>query len=184
MAVAHEVVEEAISINDDTVSPLSVSDVVDHCGFGPFQWYVMMICGLISVADGAEMLILSVATESLPGSWKVTADMKGLLGSSIFTGFFIGSLAFGWMADVYGRAYMVKVLTIFITVCGTLSAFAPNFWFLLATRAVLGLGIGGIIPAWSALYIEYVPTHLRGVNIILVQIFFAVGEIFAAILSW
>jgi PHS family inorganic phosphate transporter-like MFS transporter len=42
------------------------------------------------------------------------------------------------------------------------SAFAPNFWFLLVCRAVLGVGIGGDYPVPATIMSEYSGQRTRG----------------------
>mmetsp|Transcript_17372 Transcript_17372/g.15290 ORF Transcript_17372/g.15290 Transcript_17372/m.15290 type:complete len:188 (+) Transcript_17372:404-967(+) len=105
------------------------------------------------------------------------------MGSALFAGFFIGSLLSGAIADKYGRKnpFLIYMVLIFIT--GAASAAAPNFAFLLVTRAMFGLVVGLIAPASASMLTEITPKKLRGINFVIVSSLFTVGELLAVIIA-
>src|SRR5262249_57071961 len=73
-----------------------------------------------------------------------------------------GGLLGGALADRYGRKPLLMV-TILVYSVGTLvSGLSIDFWTLLVSRAVTGIGIGGEWAVAHALVGETVPPHVRG----------------------
>ena len=54
---------------------------------------------------------------------------------------------FGRVADILGRKRIYGYEVLILAIGAIASAFAPNYTFLLVSRAVLGIGIGGDYPA-------------------------------------
>ena len=94
-----------------------------------------------------------------------------MLGSSIFLGMMIGSLIGGTVADSIGRSAVFRILFGWITIFGVASAAAPSFPALVALRGLVGLGIGGVIPAANTIYVEFCPSAMRGMHAILLNLF-------------
>lgn len=68
----------------------------------------------------------------------------------------------GKLSDLYGRRpFYLAGLTIFMlgsVICGL----APNFWILIAGRAVQGLGMGTLMPLSQTIIGDIVPARFRG----------------------
>ena len=120
----------------------SVSDAIENIGFGWFQIRLILSFGLITIADGGEMLMISLVNNVLPIEWEVTSMEKGFLGSIIFVGVLIGSSAIGPLADTFGRRICVLVPVMGVGIFGILSAFAASYGQLLALRCCVGTCIG------------------------------------------
>ena len=120
----------------------SVSEAIESIGFGWFQIRLILSFGLITVADGGEMLMISLVNNVLPSEWGVTSMEKGFLGSIIFVGVLIGSTVIGPLADTFGRRICVLVPVMGVGVFGVLSALAASYAQLLALRCCVGTCIG------------------------------------------
>lgn len=70
-----------------------------------------------------------------------------------------------------------------IAVSGIVSALAPNYKVLLASRCFLGMGIGGaqIFASW---FLEFIPTSHRGSWMVAISSFWTLGTILEASLAW
>jgi MFS family permease len=74
----------------------------------------------------------------------------------------VGGLLFGWMSDRLGRRASMAVSIAAFSLGNAACAFAPGFGWLLAARALAGLGIGGTWGAGQAMLGETFPPALRG----------------------
>lgn len=113
-------------------------------------WGMVVLEGydLISFGSVLPVLLNEEGSGFTPGN-------AGLVGSMAFIGATIGALSSGWASDRYGRRPVVLgsmiIFSIFTVFCG----FAVGPVSLGALRLLAGIGIGAIVPATSALTLEY-----------------------------
>jgi MFS family permease len=74
----------------------------------------------------------------------------------------VGGLLFGWMSDRLGRRLSMAVSIAAFSLGNAACALAPGFGWLLAARALVGLGVGGSWGAGQAMLGETIPPALRG----------------------
>ncbi len=74
----------------------------------------------------------------------------------------VGGLLFGWMSDRLGRRLAMAVSIAAFSLGNAACAMAPGFGWLLAARALVGLGVGGSWGAGQAMLGETIPPALRG----------------------
>lgn len=74
----------------------------------------------------------------------------------------VGGLFFGWMSDRLGRRLSMAVSIAAFSLGNAACALAPGAGWLLAARALAGLGIGGTWGAGQAMLGETIPPALRG----------------------
>lgn len=55
----------------------------------------------------------------------------------------IGAFTFGIIADKYGRRQVIMLTAILNTVFGALTAFAPNYYWILVARILVGFALSG-----------------------------------------
>ena len=82
-------------------------------------------------------------------------------------GTMIGSLIFGYLADLIGRRSLILITsTLFIgtSACGGMPAYGYN----LLMCFLMGLAVGGLLPVASSLLTEAIPTRHRGAAVVLV----------------
>lgn len=106
-----------------------------------------------------------------------------MVGVLVFTGMFFG--AFGWarLADIKGRRNIVIVTNIIVAVFGTLTAFAPNIYWLLFFRVIVGVGIAGSAVSYT-LFAEYCPNSSRGKALMLQEGFWSGGALLSVLFAW
>jgi len=164
-------------------SSFTVDQAIEEAGFGWFQWKVLFITGAIWAADAMEIMFITFIIPILREQWELEAPWDAMIGIVIFTGMFLG--AFGWstLADKQGRRYVVLVTNVIVAVFGTLSAFSPNFGWMLCFRMIVGIGLGGSAVSYT-LFAEYCPTSFRGKALIMEQGFWSVGALASVALAW
>jgi len=161
-----------------------IEDILDRIGLGKFHWLSYAVISVFWLCDGAEVIALSLLNYILVHVvWFVDLNDIGMLGSAIFGGFFLGSIISGPISSAYGRRKPFLIYMILVFALGVLSALAPNFTFLLVTRALYGVLVGILSPLTSSMITEITPKAKRGINFVFVSTFFTVGEVIAIFLA-
>jgi MFS family permease len=141
------------------------------------HWKIMFISGMGFFTDAYDLFIIGVVMAILKPLWHVGSWESGLVTSTALLASAIGALAFGRVADMLGRKriYGVEVLVLAAGAIGC--AFAPNIWWLIGLRFVLGIGIGGDYPVSATIMSEYAGKKTRGMLVSLVFAMQAAGLI-------
>jgi SHS family lactate transporter-like MFS transporter len=92
-----------------------------------------------------------------------------------------GALAFGWLAEKYGRRPILMLNIISYSAVQLLTAFAPNLATLLALRALFGFAMGGEWGVGAALALETLPARNRGFFSGMLQQGYVLGYLLASI---
>jgi MFS family permease len=131
--------------------------------------------------DAFDVMLFSLTLSAVIADLGLTKVQAGLLGSITLVGGAVGGLAFGHIADRFGRtrAMIASVLiySVFTAACGlsqTLGQFA-------LFRALLGLGMGGEWASGAALVSETWPAKHRGRALGFMQSAWAIGFALAAL---
>lgn len=169
--------------NKKPINHTLLDTIIDDVGITWYHLRIYLILSLFFLADGAEMIVISLLIKQMGQLWNLNASEKGFTGSAVFIGFFIGALVAGKISDVHGRKPVFVAGSILVCVFSVASAFANNFTTFLILRALNGFGIGISIPSSSSLAAEITPTRYRSWVLNLVWIFFPVGEVFATVIA-
>jgi len=94
----------------------------------------------------------------------------------------LGALAFGWLAEKYGRRPILMVNVLSYSAVQLATAFAPNLATLLALRALFGFAMGGEWGIGAALALESLPARGRGFFSGLLQEGYVLGYLLASVL--
>jgi MFS transporter, SHS family, lactate transporter len=93
----------------------------------------------------------------------------------------VGAFIFGLLADRFGRRIPLMIDIIFYSAMELLTAFAPNYFWLLVFRVLYGIGMGGEWGLGASLAMESLPTHARGLFSGILQQGYAFGYLLAAV---
>lgn len=96
----------------------------------------------------------------------------------------IGAFVFGIYADKKGRKAALIFTLFMFSIASGLSAFAWGLGSLLILRFFIGMGLGGELPVASTLVSESVEPKVRGKIVVLLESFWAIGWIFAALIAY
>lgn len=94
----------------------------------------------------------------------------------------LGALAFGWLAEKYGRRPVLMLNVVSYSAVQLATAFAPDLSTLLALRALFGFAMGGEWGVGAALALETLPAKGRGFFSGLLQEGYVLGYLLAAVL--
>ena len=159
---------------------------------GLFGWWragtpegrrALVAAGLGWMLDAFDVMLYALVLASLIPALGISKEVAGLLGSLTLLASAAGGIAFGVLADRYGRtrALIASVLiySIFTAACG----FAQTVTQLAIFRILLGVGMGGEWASGAALVSEtWAPEH-RGKALALMQSAWAIGYGAAALVT-
>lgn len=143
----------------------------------------MFVSGMGFFTDAYDLFIIGVALSLIAPVWGLTSSEIAILGSSSLLAALFGSVFFGRFADNFGRKKIYGLEALIMTIGALMSAFSPNFLFLLISRFILGIGIGGDYPVSAVIMSEYSNRTDRGKLVGLVFSMQALGLIIGPLVA-
>lgn len=123
--------------------------------------------------------ILFIQKQLNLSSWE-----QGMVVSSVLIGAILGALGTSKFLDKYGRRKLLIWAALIFTAGALGSGFAPEYWTLLVTRVILGIGVGitsALIPAYLH---ELAPKSMHGAVATMFQLMVMIGILLAYILNY
>ena len=145
---------------------------------------LLLIAGTGWLFDAMDVGLLSFILAALKQDWGLSPSQLGWIGSVNSIGMAIGAFIFGIYADKKGRKSAFLFTLLMFSIASGLSAFAWGFGSLLILRFFIGMGLGGELPVASTLVSESVAPEIRGRIVVLLESFWAVGWILAALIAY
>lgn len=142
------------------------------------------IAGTAWMFDAMDVGMLSFIIAALQAEWQLTPGQMGWIGSVNSIGMAVGALVFGLMADKVGRKTVFMITLLLFSLASGASAFTSSLAIFLVLRFIIGAGLGGELPVASTLVSESVPVEKRGSTVVLLESFWAVGWLVAAVISY
>jgi benzoate transport len=135
-----------------TTSP---ADLIANGKTSAFQLRAILICLLINMFDGFDVVIASYTAPVIAAQWKASPEWIGLFISASLLGMTAGSLILAPIADIVGRRLTIMGGVAIISVGMVASGLAQDAGQLMATRVVTGLGIGLLFASLTTMVVEY-----------------------------
>lgn len=151
---------------------------------GKFHYNLLWMIGIGWLFDAMDTGMISFIMATLASEWSLSASEKASIVSVTFIGMAIGAIFAGGLADRFGRKTIFAITLATYSVATALCAFAPNLSWLLLFRFIVGLGLGGQLPVAVSLMSEYAPAHVRGRFIVLLESFWGLGWLAAALIAY
>ena len=159
---------------------------------GLFGWWragsidarrALIAAGLGWMLDAFDVMMYALLLPTIMADLNISSRAAGAIGSGMLLAAAAGGLAFGVVADRYGRtrALMASVMiySVFAAACGLATTAAQLAIF----RILLGIGMGGEWASGAALVSETWPARDRGKALGLMQSAWAVGYGLAALVT-
>lgn len=172
----------------DAASPQPTSDLtrnqrLDRLPVTAKHRRLLVGSGIGWALDAMDVGLISFIMAALTVHWGLTPTESSWLGSIGFVGMALGATFGGLLADRIGRR-QVFALTLFVYGLATgASALAGSLAILIALRFIVGLGLGAELPVASTLVSEFAPRRIRGRMVVILEAFWAVGWILAAMIG-
>ena len=122
----------------------------------------MFVSGMGFFTDAYDLFVIGIVVALLKPEWGLSTNQISALNSVTLAASALGAIVFGRVADMLGRKRIYGYEVLILAIGAIASAFAPNYWFLLVCRAVLGIGIGGDYPVSATIMSEYSGKRSRG----------------------
>ena len=142
------------------------------------------VAGFGWMFDALDVGMLSFIIVALKSEWGLTSEQVGWIGSINSIGMAVGAVLFGAMADRVGRKNVFIITLLLFSIASGLSAAVNLLSLFLILRFLIGMGLGGELPVASTLVSESVKAEERGRTVVLLESFWAVGWILAALISY
>ena len=146
---------------------------------GPAHWGLMSVLVIALIIDIMKPATLGFTLPGMMSEYHVTKATVSSFPFSALTGTVIGSIIWGWLADIYGRKATIllsAVMFVGTSICGAM----PSLWWNVGMCFMMGIAAGGMLPVTYALLAEMMPSKHRGWSLVLVGGLGAVGGYFAA----
>ncbi|KAH0946045.1 hypothetical protein HN011_000656 [Eciton burchellii] len=163
-----------VVIPDDT---FTMVQAINALGFGKFQVKLSLFTGLCWMVDSMEITILSILSPSLHCDWGISRYQQALTTTVVFLGMMLSSTFWNNLSEKYGRKQALTLCAVLLSYYAFLSSFAPNFFWILLLRGIVGFAIG-CVPQSVTLYAEFLPAKQRARCVILLDCFWALGACF------
>lgn len=159
------------------------NDRLDRLPFTKRHSQLLIGSGIGWALDAMDVALISSVMAALAVQWKLTTGQLSLIASIGFVGMALGATLGGLLADRLGRRQVFAITLLVYGLATGASALVTSVGALLALRFLVGLGLGAELPVASTLVAEYAPSRIRGRVVVLLEAFWAVGWLLAAVIS-
>ena len=133
--------------------------------------------------DAFDSIAIAYVLPPLIGLWHLTPPQIGSLIGIGFFGQLVGAIAFGWIAEHWGRRFAMLTTLLIFTIGSLCCAAAQSYDTLWWLRFVQGIGLGGEIPLMAAYVNEFARAQGRGRFSTSIQVLFSIGLVGVALVS-
>ncbi len=140
----------------------SLSRLLDDAPTSRFHHRAVVISGMGFFTDAYDLFVIATVATLVKTQWHLSTTQTSWVTGSAILAAFVGALVFGRIADVLGRKTIYITVAVIMIAGALASALATGVVFLIISRFVLGLGIGGDYPVSAVLMSEYANRKDRG----------------------
>lgn len=162
---------------------LNVSEFIEESRFNSFHLRLLIIGLLLIVFDSYDLAAYGAILPALMKNWNMTPIEAGAIGSYSMFGMLFGAIAFGMVADRFGRkkviCFSVFLFSIFTVLCG----FAGGPTSFSVYRVIAGIGLGGIPVTVIAMLMDFSPAKRRATIATAVLCGYSLGGLLAPLVS-
>lgn len=157
---------------------------LDRLPFTPEHGRLVIGSGLGWALDAMDVGLISFVMAALSVQWGLSSGELSWIASIGFVGMAVGASVGGLLADRIGRRQVFALTLLVYGLATGASALAWSVGSLMALRFVVGLGLGAELPVASTLVSEFAPARIRGRVVVILEAFWAVGWLFAALIGY
>ena len=162
---------------------VSRTERLDRLPVTPKHKRLLFGSGIGWALDAMDVGLISFIMAALAVHWGITPTESSWLASVGFIGMALGATFGGLLADKFGRRHIFALTLLVYGLATGASALATSLTLLIILRFFIGLGLGAELPVASTLISEFAPLKVRGRMVVLLEAFWAVGWILAAVLG-
>ncbi|GLV48318.1 MFS transporter [Thermus sp. LT1-2-5] len=163
---------------------MDVLSRLERLPLGRPHYRLLFLLGLGWALDAMDVGLISFTLPALSREFGLSPVQAGLLGSAGLLGMLLGAAAGGRLADRLGRKAVVGYSLFLAGLGSLLTALAPGLGWVYFFRFLTGLGLGAELPVAASLMGEFSPRAHRGRMVVLLEAFWAVGWLLAALAGY
>lgn len=159
----------------------SLEDIISYIGLGRYQWFVMILAGVVWFSAAIQLMctsILLLNLKDVDASSTISTEEEAVIAAIPFAGEIIGSISMSIFSDKYGRKKAILIAALCLSFFGTLSAISYDFYMLVICRFMCGFAVGSSLNCLS-LVTEFIPQKHRGEMSYVEVSFWSLGAIYA-----
>jgi putative MFS transporter len=165
------------------MAELTRSERLDRLPFTPLHRRLVVIAGAGWAMDAMDVGLISFVMASLAVQWSLDGATLSWIGSVGFVGMALGASLGGSVADRVGRRFVFAATLLIYGLATGAAALSWSVASLLVFRFLIGFGLGAELPVASTLVSEFAPARIRGRVVVMLEAFWAVGWILAALIG-
>lgn len=160
------------------------SERLDRLPFTREHRRLVVGSGLGWALDAMDVGLISFVMAALAVQWGLGTTTLSAIAAIGFVGMAIGASVGGLLADRIGRRQVFAATLLVYGLATGAAALSWSVGALLFFRFVIGLGLGAELPVASTLVSEYAPARIRGRVVVVLEAFWAVGWLLAALVGY
>ncbi|MBX8995178.1 MFS transporter [Corynebacterium testudinoris] len=162
---------------------LTRNERLDRLPVTPKHRRLLVGSGIGWALDAMDVGLVSFIMAALAIHWGLSPTQTSWLGSIGFVGMAVGATFGGLLADRIGRRQVFALTLLVYGLATGASALAGSLAVLIALRFIVGVGLGAELPVASTLVSEFAPRRIRGRMVVILEAFWALGWIAAAMIG-
>jgi MFS transporter, putative metabolite:H+ symporter len=147
--------------NRPTQVPAARYAALDDAPLSRSHWLLVVVLTVGLVIDTMKPASLGFVVPGLAKEYGISIKEAATLPFVAITGTVIGSILWGFLADVFGRRSTI-LLSAIIYVATSICGFMPSFGWNLVMCFFMGAAAGGMLPTVYSLMAESIPARRRG----------------------
>jgi putative MFS transporter len=163
---------------------LTRSDRLDRLPFTGQHRRLVLGSGTGWALDAMDVGLISFVMAALAQQWGLGTTTLSWIASIGFVGMAVGASLGGLLADRIGRRQVFAVTLLVYGLATGAAALSWSVGALLVFRFLIGLGLGAELPVASTLVSEFAPARIRGRVVVVLEAFWAVGWLLAALIGY
>ncbi len=148
--------------NRSSIDKFSVAARLDRLPIVRTHRIVTLVVGLGLFFDAYENFLAATIQKVLQNDFTMDATTLKLVLASAFLGQFLGAVVMGRLADKVGRRRAFLINLAIYSLFSLIGAFSPNAAWLVASRFLAGIGIGGEYALADSYLSDFLPPTRRG----------------------
>jgi AAHS family 4-hydroxybenzoate transporter-like MFS transporter len=162
---------------------INVTDVLDNAKLNSFHILIVALCALMIFFDGFDLQAIGFAAPALAEALHISRPALGAVFSAGQFGLILGGLAFGLMADRWGRKPVFILSGVVFGIGSIGTALSGSYEALVAWRVFTGIGLGAATPIAVTVATDYLPRRHRVALTIVMYTAVSIGGVFGGAVS-
>jgi len=135
---------------------------LDRLPITTFHWKILGLISAGAFLDAFDIYLANGALAAMVKSGFTDLHVGSFFISATFLGMMIGAGLSGYLGDRFGRRYSYQANLAIFGAASIVAAFAPNIYWLIVLRLVMGIGLGAELVVAAGTLSEFVPPGTRG----------------------